>query len=64
MTNLNPEVCGQTDWSFFMEQNVAENAKIEIFKWDILGDFQSALPDRSILIDQKLVKDAKIEMFK
>ena len=41
---LKPEACGQTvlpDRSVLIEQKLVENAKIEIFKRDILGDFQT-----------------------
>ena len=39
-----PEACGQTvlpDRSVLIGQKVVENAKIEKFKCDILGDFQT-----------------------
>ena len=39
-----PEACGQTvlpDRSLSIEQKLVENAKIEKFKRDILGDFQT-----------------------
>ena len=38
------EACGQTvlpDRSILVGQKLVENAKIEKFKWDILGDFQT-----------------------
>ena len=41
---LKPEACGQTvlpDRSISIGQKLVENAKIEKFKWDILGDFQT-----------------------
>ena len=34
------------------------------FKCDIFGDFQTIIPDRSLLIGQKLVENAKIEKLK
>ena len=39
-----PEACGQTvlpDRSVLIGQSLVENAKMEKFKWDILGDFQA-----------------------
>ena len=39
-----PEACGQTvlpDKSVLIGQKLVENAKIENFKWYILGDFQT-----------------------
>ena len=40
----NLKACGQTelpDRSVLIDQKLVENAKIEKFKWDILGDFQT-----------------------
>ena len=34
------------------------------YKWDIFGDFQTIIPDRSLLIGQKLVENAEVETFK
>ena len=39
-----PEACGQTvlpDRSILIGQKLVANVKIEKFKWDILGDFQT-----------------------
>ena len=39
-----PEACDQTvlpDRSVLIEQKLVENAKIQIFKQDMLGDFQT-----------------------
>ena len=39
-----PEACGQTvlpDRSVLIGQKLVKNAKIQKFKWDILGDFQT-----------------------
>ena len=44
MSFLKPEACGQTvlpDRSLLIGQKSVENAKIQNFKCDILGDFQT-----------------------
>ena len=44
MTFWKSEACGQTEFpgrSILIGQKLAENARIEKFKWDILGDFQT-----------------------
>ena len=49
-----PEACGQTelpDRSVLIGQKLVENAKIEKFKCDILGDFQTLCEKAGIPID-------------
>ena len=41
---------------------MTKNAKIQKFKFDILSDIQTVLPDRSLMIGQKLMKNAKFQM--
>ena len=50
-----PEACGQTvlpDRSILIGQKLVENAKIEKFKWDILGDFQTLCMSKTSIINQ------------
>ena len=63
---LKPEACGQTelpDRLALIGQKLVENAKIEKFKCDVLGDFQtlclwiSVLEQSSVRIPMKLVKN-------
>ena len=54
--------CYQT--GHFKRTKINGNAKIEKLKCYIFSNFQTVLPDRSLLKGQKLLENAKIEKLK